>query len=186
MQTEIHFYKAFFFFSFYFPPTWKSLLFFWTQSLYLSNPKGSFPQTRYPFYPVFHTLCFSHSHLQTRGDASEESCFQQPLAGSRAVGAHLAVLGSSGCRGDFSFLNTHWHLLVLDSRDQHCCCISRMKSYFALKSSIRLSPGSILQPISASCAMASCTLGLLPHRPASLHRMSVSPSLLVLWSVKLL
>lgn len=108
------------FFFFFFPPlTWKSLLFFWTHILYLSNPKGSFPQTKYRFYPVFHTLCFSHSHLQTQGDASEESCFQQPLAGSRAVGAHLAVLCSSGCRGDFSFLNTHWHLLVLGSRDQH-------------------------------------------------------------------
>lgn len=34
-----------------------------------------------------------------------------------------------------------------------------------------LTPVSILQPISVSCVMASCTGVLLPHQPASPHRM---------------
>lgn len=138
---------------FHFPPTWKYLFFFCTFSLHLN------------FQRQFSTDFFSSSFSHTASAISipiHRGCLGGNLWAGQWSATHLAV---AGCGGAFSFLSTHWHLLALGSRDHpliNCsAAFSKIKSYFLFKSSIWLTQVSILQPISTSCDMASCTDVLL-------------------------
>lgn len=113
---------------------------------------------------------------------------RSPAFSSPALGAGLWCPGCAAIAEMASFSLAHtdiyWFSVaeLTTCNETALCRVTETKSYFLLKSLIWVILLSILQPISACYVMASCTGVLLPRRPASPHRTSVSPSLLVLWS----
>lgn len=90
-------------------------------SVYLSlKSQKQFSTDRIPFFS-----CFSHTLPQPLPSPDPRGCMWGALlpaapCGEQGGGRPPTVLGSSGCRGGFSFLSTRWHLLVLGSRDHTC------------------------------------------------------------------
>lgn len=176
------FLQSFFFLS-PFPNPFENLCCSFGYSVYVFELTEAVFHRTHILFILFFTRLLSHLHLQTLGDAGEESCFQQPLAGSRAVSS--TWLGSSGYSGDSAFVGTYWHLLVLGRRAHPCSesepLLRFQKSYFPLKSSTWLTPSPSCSP-SVWAESWPVVLVCFSHTGRHLPTECVSPRLSVLWS----